>query len=446
MANDPYITDSRQDTMSYNYESATSSSEVLEHDFSTDSTSENVAPAPSRISLVGTAHVSEKSIREVKETIHNQQPDVVAVELCKGRYDALKGKTQTSDISVKELLAEGKVYFFLVHMLLAHVQKRIGKDMGVQPGAEMLAAIEAAEEIGADVALVDRDIQVTLQRFWGKMGLIEKTKMVGTLIAAALGIGGGDEIDIDNITEQDTVTVLIEELRHTSPNAAEVLIDERDAYIAGSLARTAAGGGKNIVAVVGAGHRSGIEKYLSNPSTIPPLSSLVTLPKKRFNLMKVFGIAIVALALATFLLLILSGTSIELLLIAFGWWFAINGTLSALGTIIAGGHPYSIVTSFGVAWLTSLNPMMAAGWFAGIVEAKQRHPTTDDLKEIMKLETFSEMKKNNFFRVILVAGLANIGSVIGSIIALYVVVTITGLDPRDIIEAGLNNLMIRLGI
>ncbi|RSD34444.1 MAG: TraB family protein, partial [Methanohalophilus sp.] len=151
MANDPYITDSRQDTMSYNYESTTSSSEVQEHDFSTDSTSENVAPAPSRISLVGTAHVSEKSIREVKETIHNQQPDVVAVELCKGRYDALKGKTQTSDISVKELLAEGKVYFFLIHMLLAHVQKRIGKEMGVQPGAEMLAAIEAAEEIGADV-------------------------------------------------------------------------------------------------------------------------------------------------------------------------------------------------------------------------------------------------------------------------------------------------------
>lgn len=106
--------------------------------------------------------------------------------------------------------------------------------------------------------------------------------MIGTLIAAALGIGGGDDIDIDNITEQDTVTVLIEELRHTSPNAAEVLIDERDAYIAGSLARTAAGGGKNIVAVVGAGHRNGIEKYLSNPRTIPPLSSLVTLPKKTF--------------------------------------------------------------------------------------------------------------------------------------------------------------------
>ncbi|ATU09140.1 TraB/GumN family protein [Methanohalophilus portucalensis] len=446
MANDPYITDSRQDTMSYNYESTTSSSEVQEHDFSTDSTSENVGPAPSRISLVGTAHVSEKSIREVKETIHNQQPDVVAVELCKGRYDALKGKTQTSDISVKELLAEGKIYFFLVHMLLAHVQKRIGKDMGVQPGAEMLAAIEAAEEIGADVALVDRDIQVTLQRFWGKMGLIEKTKMIGTLIAAALGIGGGDDIDIDNITEQDTVTVLIEELRHTSPNAAEVLIDERDAYIAGSLARTAAGGGKNIVAVVGAGHRNGIEKYLSNPRTIPPLSSLVTLPKKRFSLMKVFGIAIVALALATFLLIILSGTSIELLLIAFGWWFIINGTLSALGTIIAGGHPYSIATSFGVAWLTSLNPMMAAGWFAGLVEAKQRHPTTADFKAMMDTESFAEARQNRFFKVVLVAALANIGSVVGTFLGAWVMIQVTGVDPLELIRSSLSSGLAMLGL
>jgi len=338
--------------------------------------------------------------------------------------------------SKAKLLSEGKVYFFLVHWLLAYVQKKIGDDMGVKPGAEMISAIDAAEKSGASIALIDRDIQVTLQRFWSKMRFIEKLRMGGALLGAALGFGGGKDIDIETITDQDMVTMLIEELRDIAPTAAVVLIDERDAYLAGNLIRSAAGGGKKIVAVVGAGHRSGIEKFLKAPETIPAPQTLMELPKKRFGIMKLIGIGIVGIALATFAMLILSGTPLKLLLIAFGWWFIINGVLSAAGAILARGHPYSVLTAFFVAWLTSLNPMMAAGWFAGLMEAKQRNPTTEDFKMLVEVETTGEMMNNGLFRVILVAAFANIGSMIGTFLGVYVMMQVAGIDPRDVISAG----------
>lgn len=395
---------------------------------------------PSKIVLIGTAHVSEKSVAEVKAAIRNLKPDIVAVELCRGRYNSLKGNVQEDQVPIKEILSQGKINYYLIHWLLAYVQKKIGDDMGVKPGAEMISAIEEAESIGAKVALIDRDIQVTLQRFWGKMKFLEKIKMIGSLLGGLIGIGGGAEIDIDQITETDVVTALVNELRGFAPTAAEVLIDERDAYLAGSLVNVAAGGNKTIVAVIGAGHKPGVTKYLKNPKTIPPLNSLMEIPKKRFSLGKVIGFGLVGLIFAFFLLLLLSGISLKLLLIAFGCWFIITGTLSAIGTVLAGGHPYSILTAFSVAWLTTLHPLIAAGWFAGLVEAKQQNPTTADLKALFAVETFREMFKNKFMRVLLVASFANIGSATGAFVAAYVMMQVTGLGPMDIIHNGFHAL------
>ncbi|MGM0770511.1 MAG: TraB/GumN family protein [Halobacteriota archaeon] len=442
------VTDSQKAASNYNYDTVSGSAYSGHGDGTFSQTAPlapmvkqpdalQTTPQPSQIIIVGTAHVSEKSVNEVIDTIEREKPDIVAVELCKSRYDSLKGEVKDSEVPIKDILSGGKIYYFLVHLLLAYVQKKIGNEMGVQPGAEMITAIDAAEASGARIALVDRDIQLTLQRFWSKMGFFEKLNIVVTLIASALGIGSSKNIDIDNITNQDMVTMLTDELREASPNAATVLIDERDAYIAGNLIRAARGGNKKIVAVLGAGHRAGVEQYLKDPKSIPPMSSLTELPQKRFNFMKIIGIGIVGIAIATFLLLIMSGTPIELLLLAFGWWFIINGILSSIGAALAKGHPYSVITAFLVAWLTSLNPMMAAGWFAGLMEAKQRNPTTADLKEMVKLESFKELQENNFFRVIMVAALANIGSTIGTFIGVYVMMQVAGIDPREVINTGL---------
>ncbi|ABE52622.1 TraB/GumN family protein [Methanococcoides burtonii] len=439
------MTDSRTATSGYNYDTGSGSvysgngGGTFSQTPSLVSTerADPARPKPSEIIIVGTAHVSEKSVNEVTSAIENEKPDIVAVELCQGRYDSLKGEVKDSDLPIKDILSGGKIYYFLVHLLLAYVQKKIGDEMGVQPGAEMITAIDVAEANGAKVALVDRDIQLTLQRFWSKMSIFEKFNMLVALVSSALGIGGSKNIDIDNITDQDMVTTLINELRKASPNAATVLIDERDAYIAGNLLRLANGGNKKIIAVLGAGHKQGVEKYLKDPKSLPPISSLTELPQKRFSFMKIIGIGIVGIALATFGLIIMSGTSLELLLLAFGWWFIINGVLSAAGAALAKGHPYSVITAFFVAWLTSLNPLMAAGWFAGLMEAKQRNPTTADLKEMVKLESFKELQKNNFFRVVFVAALANVGSTIGTFLGAWVMLEVTGINKQDLLNAGL---------
>lgn len=398
------------------------------------------------IIIVGTAHVSDKSVAEVEQTIDRERPDVVAVELCPARYQALTEKIVTKKISAKDILSSTKPYYFLVHWLMAYVQKKIGDDLGVDPGAEMLQAIRKAESTGARIVLVDRDIQITLQRFWHSMSIWEKLKMTGAMLTAALGFKG-EELDIESVTEEDVVTQLVEELRRFAPSAARVFIDERDAYISANLLDAARSG--RVVAVVGAGHREGIQRYIEHPDTLPPIKQLIDVPKKRFSIIKIFGLTFVALAFATFLLIILGiirgVISPYMLLVAMGYWFIINGVLSAAGAALARGHPKSIATAFLVAWLTSLNPMMAAGWFAGLMEAKQRTPTTDDFRSIMDAETIQDMLNNRLFRVLLVAALANLGSVLGTIIGVIVIVNVTGIDPTEILQNIFNNISLMFG-
>ncbi len=252
---------------------------------------QNPASPRGKIIIVGTAHVSEKSIAEVNEVIEREKPDIVAVELDSARFKAIKGEEQAvKEINVKDLLSEGKVYYFMLHWLLAYVQKKIGADTGVKPGAEMMAAIEQAEKSGAKIALIDRDIQLTLTRFWNKMSFFEKLKLFVSLIGASLGFGT-QEIDMETVTNEDVVTQLVGELRKLAPSAAIVLIDERDAFMARNLIDLSNQG--KVVAVVGAGHREGLQKYLDNPETLPPIEELIAIPKKGFNWLNAIFIAVV---------------------------------------------------------------------------------------------------------------------------------------------------------
>jgi pheromone shutdown-related protein TraB len=194
-----------------------------------------------------------------------------------------------------------------------------------------------------------------------------------------------------------------------------------------------------VVAIVGAGHRQGIQEYLKHPEKLPDINKLLEIPKKRFSLGKIVGVGMIALVLATFALIIAT-ISFDQFLVAFGYWFVINGVLSGLGAMIARGHIYSVLTAFGVAWLTSLNPMIAAGWFAGAVELKMRKPSPHDIHGIAEAETFRDLMKNNLFRVILVAAITNLGSIAGTFIGAWVVATQFGLDV-DVIRAGVTGAL-----
>ena len=415
---------------------------------STQTVSSPEGVEPTKIIIIGTAHVSEKSVQEVQKAIEDEKPDIVAVELCPARYKSITDPDSgEKQVSFKEILKPGQTFYFLLYNLLSYVQKKMGEKMGVPPGSEMFAAIDAAKEINAGLALIDRDIQVTFKRFIAKMSFFEKIKMIYSIIVSSLGFGDEIEVDINNMTDQTVVTALIEEFRKFSPTAASVLIDERDAYLAGSIQKTVqmAGSGKKIVVVIGAGHRQGVVDYLQNPAKIPELSTLVEIPKKRFSLLKLISYGIIAFVLSIFAYIIYSVITYpemtpETLLFAFGCWFLINGVLSAAGVLIAGGRLKSAVVAFLLAWFTSLNPLVAAGWFAGLAEAGSRKPTTKDMKNMLSAETFKELTNNSFFKVIYVAALANIGSMIGTFIGAYAVLKLSGIDIIDIVKTVISGL------
>ena len=414
------------------------------------------------IILVGTGHILEKSVKEVEEVIDREEPDVVAVELCEGRFRALKGDME--DFSIKDVISGGSPFLLLTHWLLAYVQRKMGAELGIEPGADMMAAIKKAEERGCEIALIDRPIQVTMQRFWSAMKFTEKIKMIfsiifavgsmrGTKDAGEEGIGAGigiekgkgkgkNYINLDRITDDDVVTQLMEELREFSPGAATALLDERDAYIAGSLRELehhaiSKEGGRKIVAVVGAGHVAGIKKLLEHPESIPPKDELCSVPKKRrfgISIKNLLGVGLGAALVIVLLAVIFSGISFDILLKVFFLWYIINGVLSATGVVIARGHPLSALTAFSVAGLTSLNIFLAAGWFAGLVEARVRKPTVEDAKRMLGVESLRELMRNKLFKVILVAALANIGSIVGTFIGVGVVGHELGINIQDIWE------------
>lgn len=418
------------------------------------------------IILVGTGHILEKSVKEVERVIDREEPDVVAVELCEGRFRALKG--DMGDFSIKDVISGASPFLLLTHWLLAYVQRKMGAELGIEPGADMMAAIKKAEERGCEIALVDRPIQVTMQRFWSAMKFSEKIKMIFSIIFAVgsmkgikdtgeegIGIGiergdGKNYIELDRITDDDVVTQLMGELREFSPGAATALLDERDAYIAGNLRElelhaiskegTRADAkeeeeGRKIVAVVGAGHVAGIKNLLEHPESIPPKDELCSVPKKRrfgISIKNLLGVGLGAALLIILLAVIFSGISFDILLKAFFLWYIINGVLSATGVVIARGHPLSVLTAFSVAGLTSLNIFLAAGWFAGLVEARVRKPTVEDAKSMLNVESLRELMRNKLFKVILVMALANIGSIAGTFIGIGVVGHELGINIQDI--------------
>jgi pheromone shutdown protein TraB len=513
-----------------------------------------------RVRVVGTAHVSADSVREVESAIETDRPDVVAVELDEGRYRQLQGETP-DDIEPGDLLRGNTVFQFLAYWMLSYVQARLGERFDVRPGADMLAAVETAEALELDVALVDRDIQTTIQRFWARMRLLEKARLVGglafgvadargvglalgvaagviagpllglfgpslgltmpiltritggvliavavgfvgrtvadavldpdeALLAAAgigvavgavagvglgladgvvssvgpfvvrvigsltLGLGAGvsvgllagvvadragygaaaeedlEAFDPDELTDADVVSVMMEEFREFSPGGARALIDERDAYIAHELVALRRAG-HDVLAVVGAGHREGIEAYLDAPERLPPRESLLgTDSGGGLPWLKAAGVLVSLGFVAFFALLAMAGVRDGFLLRLFAAWFVVNGVFAAGLAKLAGARWSATAVGGLVAWMTSVNPLLAPGWFTGYVELRHTPVNVADIGRLNELlsdeekpirRLVSEMLDVPLFRLIVIVAMTNVGSVIASLLfAVYV--------------------------
>jgi pheromone shutdown-related protein TraB len=376
-----------------------------------------------QVIMVGTAHVSKESAEQVTQLIQEERPDTVCVELCQSRYQSIRQKERWQETDIVKIIKEKKSFLLLSNLLLASFQKRIAKKLNIKPGEEMIAAIETADAVGATIHLADRDIRTTLSRTWREMGLWNKIKLLFQLI---LSLGNVDEIneeDIEKMKQEDVLQTLLTEVGKSLPVLKDILINERDKYLAAKI-RTAPG--QKIVAVVGAGHIPGIKKNWTSDIDIPSLEQLPPKKKVAGILKWLIPAAIVAMFIAGFFY---GGKQAGREMIV--WWITANAVLAGLGAIIALAHPVTIIASMLAAPLTSLNPMIAAGWVSGLVEAFSRKPKVKDIErlpdDILSVRGFW---KNKVTRILLVVVFTNLGSSVGTFVAFPVIVKmLLGVSP-----------------
>ena len=369
------------------------------------------------ITLVGTAHVSKESVNLVKAVIDVERPDTVCVELCTSRYLSITQRDRWKDMNIIKVIKEKKAFLLLSNLMLASFQKRIADKLDVKPGEEMIKAIEAGNAAGAKIHLADRDIRVTLSRAWRAMGLWDKLKLIFQMV---LSLGEVDEItaeDVEKMKQEDMLETLLSDIGKSLPKIRDILIDERDRYLAHKI-RTAPG--NKIVAVVGAGHVPGIKKYWDKKIDLQKLEEIP--PKSKFSsfLKWVVPMAILALFVAGFFF---GGAEKGTEMIA--WWIIANSVLAGLGAVLAMAHPYTILSSILAAPLTSLNPMIAAGWVSGLVEAFSRKPRVKDFENLQEdIHTIRGFWRNNVTRILLVVLFTNIGSSLGTFVAIPLMVKV----------------------
>ncbi|TVR01937.1 MAG: TraB/GumN family protein [Spirochaetaceae bacterium] len=369
------------------------------------------------IVIMGTAHVSRESVDEVCAYIAEQSPDHVCVEIDAARYQSLTSGAGWSQLNIYQVLKSRRGFLLLGNLVLSSFQKRIGADLGVKPGEEMRAAIEASQAAGIPYSLCDRDIQTTLKRAWMKTGFWGKNKLLAALLSSVFTRESFNAEEIESLKQTSAIESMMNELADYLPSVKHVLIDERDRFLATRIFEAR---GERILAVVGAGHVPGIVSWLQrleSGEASTDLSDINVIPPPK-PISKVLPWVIPA---AVFTLIVLG-------FVRSGWaggftmlsrWILVNGTLSAVGALAALAHPVTIIASFLAAPFTSMNPTIGVGMVSGLIEAVLRKPRVSDFEslqdDILSVRGFF---RNRLTHILLVFLFSTIGSAIGTFIAL----------------------------
>jgi pheromone shutdown-related protein TraB len=366
--------------------------------------------------LVGTAHVSRESVDDVRRAITEEKPDRVCVELDDGRHTSMTQGSGWQNLNIGKVIREGKGFLLIANLVLASFQRRLGRDLGVKPGEEMLAAVQAAQEQGIPYSLCDRTIQVTLRRAWGKTSFWGKIKMLSAMLASVFSNEKLGAEDIEKLKQKDVLESMMEELSEFLPAAKEVLIDERDTYLAARILQSE---GTKVVAVVGAGHMDGIArkiKSLSEQRTPIDLSPLEAIPVRGL-VGKILPWTIPAAFVVIFGLgFIRAGwdKGLDLFLL----WLVVHGGLAALGSLAALAHPLTILVALVGAPIGTFNPFGKIGLFTGLTEAFLRKPRVKDVESLSEdVMTFRGFYRNRVTHILMVFFLSTLGAALGNLVA-----------------------------
>lgn len=370
---------------------------------------EVLADGQKTIYLVKTAHISAFSVQDVTTTIAEVQPDQLAIELDSDRLEALQHKERWQNTDIVQVIKENKVGFLLANMILASFQRRMAKKLENTAGGEMSAAIQQAQKYNLPLHLIDRPVKITFSRIWNSLGLWEKAKLASSILLSLFTHEEISEEELSTLKQQDVLETALAEIGKEFPVVKRILVDERDRYLAQKIKEIQ---GSKIVAVVGAAHAPGIKKYLQEENDLTQLEKIPA-KKKTFTLLKWFiPLALVIMVIYT----IRQNQNVGLAQLRS--WILWNGGLSALGTLLAGGHLFSICTALFLAPITSLNPLLAVGWFTGLVQASVSRPRVSDFESLSQdTENWKGFWRNKVTRVLLVVLFSNLFSTIGTFVS-----------------------------
>ncbi len=371
-----------------------------------------------RLTLLGTAHVSRASASEVSRLLASGEYDAVALELCPSRLRSLIHPEELADMDLFGIIRAGRAPMVIASLALGAYQQRLAEQFGIEPGAEMRAAVEAAEQRDLPLILIDREIGISLRRLYRGLSWWRRLLLISGLFGSLLAHEEVTEESIEALKEGDVLETTFAQFADSARDLYVPLIEERDRYMAARLLQCVGQGGhRRVLAVVGAGHLEGISRHLrvglDDPAAL--VTDLERVPP-RARWPRLIPWLIVMLVLAGFALGFSRGSDL-------GWalvldWVLINGGLSALGTLLAGGHPLTILTAFVAAPLTSLNPAIGAGMVTAAVETVLRRPTVADFQNLRHAVThLGGWRENRVARILLVFILSTLGSAIGTYLA-----------------------------
>ena len=359
--------------------------------------------------LIGTAHVSKESADQVKQVIEAEQPDAVCIELDQQRYESIQDGNKWKDMDIFKVIKEKKATLLIMNLAISSFQKRMAKQFGIEAGQEMIQGIQSAEDVGATLVLADRNIQITFARIWGGVGVKGKMMLLTQIIAGIFSNETITEEELEQLKDKDSIDAILSEFTEYFPSLKKPLVDERDQYLAEKIKRAP---GNKVVAVLGAAHIPGVTKEMNHDHD---LKALTTVPKKT-NWKKRMGwiipILVISLVLSTFYLNPDAGWQ------QLQSWLIWNGSFAGLGALIAFGHPLAILVAIVSSPITSLNPFIAAGIVAGLVQAYLSKPQVSDFEKLNEdVYSVKGFWRNKVTRVLLVVLLTNLGSTMGTIVA-----------------------------
>lgn len=376
---------------------------------------ENTQGTPREIILIGTAHISQASKDLVRETIEAEKPDTVCVELDDGRLKSIKDPDRWKTMDLRQVIKNKQLGTLIANLVLGSYQKRMGAQTGVKPGSELKEAVDVAENAGHELVLADRDIKITLRRTWACTPWYRKLSLLGGLFASIFDKTEVSEEELAKIKEQDALNGMMQEFGKSFPEVKQVLIDERDQFLASKIKNAP---GNKIVAVVGAGHMRGIASIIEEDKELPSEESISVIPKSA-PIWKIIGWAIPIAIIASIIAVGIHAGAAKAGELSLQWAMLTGGG-AMLGTIIARGHPLTILVALITAPFTGLTPLIGVGFFTALTQVYMRPPRvaemetlTDDIWQVKR------WWKNRVTRVILCFLCPGLPAIVGKILAIF---------------------------